>query len=165
MSVQAISWALSQHVKTRDAKLTLTVIANYAGRDGVSYVGRRALAKDGCCSPRQITRDLEELEQAGLLARLHRFGGDGKRTTDWLVLAPGAADRTPMVDAENRPLKVACATRPNTQETRSYVTPTSPSHEKAKGHIGQGYVTSVTGLSDVGVHLRAHTSVTEGFMV
>ncbi len=101
MSNEATSWAARQGAGDGfGAKLLLMMLANHAGKDGVTVVGRKLLARE-CGTERlaTVTELFGTLERLGLVGRLERRRGNGSRTSDWTVLAPGAADRGEMIDA------------------------------------------------------------------
>jgi hypothetical protein len=100
MSVQASSWAFEQSATglTSGAKFLLVALANHATPAGVAWPGRQRLAEECICEPETVSRNLSRLEELGLIQRVQRRRGNGSRTSDWVVLAPGAADRGPMGD-------------------------------------------------------------------
>jgi Helix-turn-helix domain len=104
VSVEAITWAIDRDELSSGAKLLLLVIANSAGPDGVAYTGQAFLAKRCCCSKRTVVSQMQYLEERLLIARFerrHEHGPkEGLRTSDWIVLAPDDANRSPMVDAD-----------------------------------------------------------------
>jgi hypothetical protein len=75
------------------------VLANHAGKDGVTFVGRARLAEECCCQPQAISKNFARLEDGKLAARVERRRENGSRTSDWTILAPSSSDRGPMVDA------------------------------------------------------------------
>lgn len=71
MSVQAMSWALSQQVVTAaPARHVLLCLANYADQDGkAAFPSATTLAKDTGLSERTVRYKLDELEKAGVIVR------------------------------------------------------------------------------------------------
>jgi hypothetical protein len=110
MSAEAISWAFRQEVPNGGTKLLLVAVANHAGQDGIAFAGQQLLARN-CCWKRvaSVTDNMKVLAGRELVARFRRIRQNGSRTSDWLVLAPGSADRGEMVDASPRdyPTEVA----------------------------------------------------------
>lgn len=98
MSFQATSWAVRQSTGHAGRKCVLLVVANHAMPDGVCFPGRNTLAAECECRPETVTAHLAALEEQGLIARHQRRRVNGSRTTDWIVLAPGAKDRGEMHD-------------------------------------------------------------------
>lgn len=99
MSVEASSWAIRQRDLTPGGKLLLLVLANAAGSDGITFVGRATQAERCCCRPETVTENIKRLEVAGLVARVGRRRENGSRTSDYTILAPQAEDRGEMADA------------------------------------------------------------------
>jgi hypothetical protein len=99
VSVEAITWAIDREGLPSGAKLLLLVIANSADHAGVAWTGRDLLAKRCCCSRRTVSSQLRRLEDERRIARFERRR-NGWRTSDWIILAPGA-DRRPMLDADD----------------------------------------------------------------
>src|SRR5688572_23102681 len=99
MSWQATAWAARQTTGNTGRKAVLLVIANHADPFGVCYPGRLLLAEECECRPETISANIGTLEAAGLLSRHQRRRANGSRTSDWIVLAPLAADRGEMRDA------------------------------------------------------------------
>lgn len=71
MSVQAMSWALSQQVVTEShARHVLLCLANYADQSGrAAFPSVSSLALDTGLSPRTVQYRLRELESMGLISR------------------------------------------------------------------------------------------------
>jgi hypothetical protein len=99
VSVQAITWAYEQDAGSSMAQFLLVTLANSASEQGVSFLGRKALAERCHCSPKCVTDNIAKLDNAGLLTRVQRRRRNGSRTSDWVVLAPLAEDRGGMTDA------------------------------------------------------------------
>jgi hypothetical protein len=85
------------------------VLSNTADPSGICYPGHELLARRCCCSTRTIVRQMQGLETAALVKRHERRRRNGSRTSDWIVLAPHADDRSPMLDANNREYPEAVA--------------------------------------------------------
>jgi hypothetical protein len=120
VSVEASAWAFRQSGLKSGGKLLLVAIANRADKSGVAFPGRKSLAEDCCCEPETVTQNFKALERAGLIARFDRRRENGSRTSNWIVLAPSAADREPMVDADvdELPSEVAKAAQSSGEETQ-----------------------------------------------
>lgn len=101
MSVQAITWSLGK-APSLASQAVLFSLANYADEWGITFVGQERLADDCACRKATITSNMTKLEEAGLIARVRRHDTRGRRTSDVVVLAPLAADRAPMADADKR---------------------------------------------------------------
>ncbi len=100
MSHEASTWAWAQDLPTPGEKLLLACLANGADESGVTFVGRTRLAKACCSNKATISRNMRRLEEAGFVARLGRRRANGSRTSDWTILAPLAADRGGMQNAD-----------------------------------------------------------------
>lgn len=76
MSAQATSWAWS-HAKTVDSQgqlLVLLALAEHASPQGVCYPSRKTIGRlCGFDSPGSVTRNINKLEEAGLLEKDARF--------------------------------------------------------------------------------------------
>lgn len=99
MSVEAITWATGPKGLASGTKFLLVMIANACDKCGVTFQGREAFADDCECNPATVSENLKRLEAAGWIARFQRRRPNGSRTSDWIVLAPGGADRGAMRDA------------------------------------------------------------------
>ena len=71
---------------SRDAKLLYAVLLSYAWQQGSCFPGTERLQHDLGCGKNQVTRYLQELEDAGLVSRRRR--GQGKTTLYTLHDAP-----------------------------------------------------------------------------
>lgn len=71
MSVQAMSWALTQQIVTNAAaRHVLLCLANYADKEGMAaFPSASTLASDTGLSERTIRYKLDELEQAGVIIK------------------------------------------------------------------------------------------------
>lgn len=72
MSIQAMSWALTQDVRPAAAKLLLIVIANYADDRSVAWPSKSRLATDCCMDKSSVCRHLEALQTMGLITITER---------------------------------------------------------------------------------------------
>jgi hypothetical protein len=77
---------------SRDAKLLYAVLLSYAWQQGSCFPGAERLQHDLGCGKNQVTRYLQELEDAGLVSRRRR--GQGK-TTLYTLHEPPAAPAAP----------------------------------------------------------------------
>lgn len=100
MSVEAQSWAIGQSGMGIGAKCCLVMLANHANRAGICWPGRKLLAQECDCRPETISKHMAVLEERGLISRAERRRRNGSKTSDWIVLAPLAQDRGPMIDAD-----------------------------------------------------------------
>jgi hypothetical protein len=78
---------------SRDAKLLYAVLLSYAWQQGSCFPGAERLQHDLGCGKNQVTRYLQELEGAGLVARRRR--GQGKTTVYTLHDPPPAPTAGP----------------------------------------------------------------------
>ena len=97
MSIQARVWARGR--VPRHLAAVLFVVCDYADRYGVAWVGQAQLALDCSCSKRTVSRDLAAFEADGLIRRVKTRGPDGRQGRDFVILAPLAADRGPLLNA------------------------------------------------------------------
>jgi hypothetical protein len=128
VSNEATSWAVRQDPGGSGPKLLLMILANHAGKDGVTYVGRELLAEE-CCSKRlaTVTENFARLEARGFLTRLERRRDNGSRTSDWTILGPNAVDRGEMIDAgAERPESIVAIARRGTQAVPEGGTDSAP---------------------------------------
>lgn len=121
MSHEASSWAFAQQQPelATGAKFLLVAIANRADKSGVAWPGHKTLAHDCNCAIETVTPNMKRLEALGLLVRIRRRRKNGSRTSDWIVLAAGHAERLPMIDApaDEYPEEVASVARAVDDET------------------------------------------------
>lgn len=101
MSVHAMSWAKGRS-ETIASQAILFAISDYADEWGITYVGQDTLADDCSCRKATVADNLKRLEGLHLIARVRRHDQRGHRTSDHIVLAPLAADRGGMRDADKR---------------------------------------------------------------
>jgi hypothetical protein len=80
---------------SRDAKLLYAVLLSYAWQQGSCFPGADRLQHDLGCGKNQVTRYLQELEDAGLVSRRRR--GQGKTTLYTLHDPPAAPPPTSQV--------------------------------------------------------------------
>lgn len=99
MSVKALTWAFDTRAPSPGAKWALVALADSADDDGIVILGRKSLAAKCQVNAATSTAHLKALEKDNLIWRKERRRGNGSRTSDWIVLAPNAADRGPMLDA------------------------------------------------------------------
>lgn len=114
MSNEASSWAFAQEAGGPGPKLLLVALANHAGKDGVTFLGRKRLAGECECREATVTANMAKLEERKLVERVQRRRPNGSRTSNWTVLAPRWKDRGQMVTAldEELPLEIVELTRP-----------------------------------------------------
>lgn len=101
MSVQAITWALGK-APNLASQAVLFALANHANEWGITFVGQDTVAEECSCRRATVTANVTKLEEAGLVARFHRRDAGGRRTSDVIVVAPLAADRGALRDAEKQ---------------------------------------------------------------
>jgi Helix-turn-helix domain len=82
---------------SRDAKLLYAVLLSYAWQQGSCFPGAERLQHDLGCGKNQVTRYLQELEDAGLVSRRRR--GQGK-TTLYTLHDPPAPPPAPTLDGQ-----------------------------------------------------------------
>jgi len=82
MSVQAITWALKQSVRSATHKAVLLVLANRMDPTGFGWPSQKLVAKESQCSDRTVRRVLADLEADGVLIRNDRRRQNGSYTTD-----------------------------------------------------------------------------------
>jgi DNA-binding transcriptional ArsR family regulator len=95
VSNDAITWAYRQQTRTSGAKFVLVVLADFADEAGSCFPGQALLAERTGQGERTVRRQVIELEEAGLIAREHRYDREGQRTSDRyrLQMATGQNDR------------------------------------------------------------------------
>jgi hypothetical protein len=95
MSVQAITWALDQRVRSATHKAVLLVLANRMDPTGFGWPSQKRVAKEANCCERTARKVIRDLEEDGILLRDERRRKDGSFTTDSVQFAmplPPAAD-------------------------------------------------------------------------
>ena len=86
MSIQAVSWAMSQRVGSPTGKILLICLADYANEQGECWPSQKTIADNTELSER-ATRDwLKKLEAKGFISRSRRHRTNGSRTSDLFVL-------------------------------------------------------------------------------
>jgi hypothetical protein len=95
MSVEWIGWAWKQDCSSAGEKLTLIALADHAGVDGVAWPATARLSERTGQGRSSIQRQLNGLEDKGLLRREHRFREDGSQTSSVIRLGStgGVPDR------------------------------------------------------------------------
>lgn len=86
MSLEAMTWAKRILAPSSGAKYTLFMLANYAGRKGESFYPLTDIADDMQISVDSVRRNLIQLQDAGMIARIARKRADGSRSSDLIVL-------------------------------------------------------------------------------
>lgn len=119
MSIQALAWARTVTTGTSNRKLVLWVLADYADEAWSCYPGQKRIAAETELGERTVRRVLAELETAGLITRQERRRDDGYRTSDRIVLQPGAiSPANPAADPEpHRPTTTVSPANPAGQES------------------------------------------------
>jgi len=82
MSVQAITWALKQRVRSATHKAVLLVLANRMDPSGFGWPSQKLVAQEAQCSDRTVRRVMLDLEADGILLRSDRRRKNGSFTTD-----------------------------------------------------------------------------------
>jgi len=136
MSVQAITWALRQRVRSATHKAVLLVLANRMDPTGFGWPSQKLVARESQCSDRTVRRALADLEADGLLVRSDRRRKDGSYTTDAVQfampiepadnLAAGPADNLSSGQIDQRP----DTTKP--ADNLSYLTTFEPNTKNPK---------------------------------
>jgi len=79
MSFQAMAWAIKQPLKCSE-KMVLLVLSNYADEIGICWPSQDRLSIDCGMSRYAIMRQLEHLEEYGLIVRQTRYENKKRRT-------------------------------------------------------------------------------------
>lgn len=87
MSVEAISWALKQRVRSATHKAVLLVLANRMDPTGFGWPSQKLVGREANCSDRTVRRVLADLEEDGVLMRDDRRRKNGSYTTDAVQFA------------------------------------------------------------------------------
>lgn len=87
MSVQAITWALQQRVRSATHKAVLLVLANRMDPTGFGWPSQKLVAKESQCCERTVRTVLKDLEEDGVLVRSDRRRKDGSYTSDTVQFA------------------------------------------------------------------------------
>ena len=123
MSIQAVAWAISQHIGSPTGKVLLMCLANYANEHGECWPSQKTISKEAELGER-ATRDwLKKLEQAGFIERHRRNRSDGSRTSDFIILnlnkRADSKPKTLTADNAARPNQAASGSTPNGTSCRS----------------------------------------------
>ena len=169
MSNEATSWAVRQDPGGSGPKLLLMVLANHAGKDGVTIVGRELLAEECCTRTATVTDNFKRLESCGLVARLERRRGNGSRTSDWTILAPQYPDRGEMIDglkdrSNDRPVEVLELACRGTDSVGDGGTDSAPDDEGVRYGFGEVQVrkTATSGTDSGETRAVSEPSVNKG---
>lgn len=87
MSVEAITWALKQRVRSATHKAVLLVLANRMDPSGFGWPSQKLVAKEAQCCERTVRKALRDLEDDGVLIRSDRRRRDGSYSTDAVQFA------------------------------------------------------------------------------
>jgi hypothetical protein len=79
MSLKASFWAIEQHPRSRDHKLVLMLLADWADETGEAWPRQTTIAEKAMCSVRHVIDLVHELEVDGYLARLRTRRRDGRQ--------------------------------------------------------------------------------------
>ena len=117
MSFPAVRFALDFPNLSANARLTLIMLADRAGKSGHCFPSQAYLADKTQLSVSSVRRALSELENAGALKRSKRSDQNGRTSDDYLLLMR----RVCVTENTTRPVSVN--TTPRSQRT---TIPTSP---------------------------------------
>lgn len=145
MSVQAITWALQQRVRSATHKAVLLVLANRMDPTGFGWPSQKLVAKESQCSDRTVRRVLADLEADGVLIRADRRRKNGSYTSDTIQFAmpiapaaklsagspednltDGQIDQRPDTTAPADNLSAPTTFEPNTKNPKNVVAKASP---------------------------------------
>ena len=114
----APTWAAEQRLGSVGLKATLLVLSTYADEDYTCYPGQERIADETEQSSRQVRRQLEILEEVGLIARTPRYD-KGHRITDRFALNLDIAVEAEDVSAAKARIEDRKAGRRPIQDTMS----------------------------------------------
>lgn len=86
MSVQAMTWAVTQRTGNAGAKAVLMALAFHATASGECFPSQSLLADEAEMDARSVRRHLTLLERAGFIRKEHRQRRNGSRTSDRVYL-------------------------------------------------------------------------------
>jgi hypothetical protein len=150
VSVEAITWAFKQDVRTPGAKLVLIALANCADEAGLCFPGQKYLSKHTSQGVRTVRRHLDYLEMKGWIERRERRRQDGTRTSDLFVLNMFPSKRPNLPVDEHQAAKIDTSSgqiiqgqRPNwpdnyTSEEPSVEPREEPSHREEPQKVELG---------------------------
>lgn len=99
MSFQAVTWAIQQKTGGTSGKAALLSIANYAGETWCSWPSQTTVADESEQSVDSVQRRFKELADGGILRRIPMKHG-GRKTVDFLILAPSPFFKAPLEEIE-----------------------------------------------------------------
>jgi DNA-binding Lrp family transcriptional regulator len=79
MSLKASFWAIEQRPRSRDHKLVLMLLADWADETGEAWPRQITIAEKAMCSLRHVSDLLRELETDGLIKRIKTRRRDGRQ--------------------------------------------------------------------------------------
>jgi MarR-like DNA-binding transcriptional regulator SgrR of sgrS sRNA len=79
MSVKASFWAIEQRPRSRDHKLVLMLLADWADEDGEAWPRITTIAERAMCSVRHAVNVLNELEADDYLRKVRTRRRDGRQ--------------------------------------------------------------------------------------
>jgi hypothetical protein len=79
MSVKASFWAIEQTPRSRDHKLVLMLLADWADETGEAWPKQSTIAKKAMCSVRHVIDLVQELEADSYLTRIRTRRRDGRQ--------------------------------------------------------------------------------------
>lgn len=86
MSFDAMAWAAKQKTNNSLTKLVLIMLANYTDQDHKTFPSYKHLASLCECTERSVMNCVKSLQEQGMLVIEHRFGADGKQTSNLFTL-------------------------------------------------------------------------------
>jgi hypothetical protein len=79
MSVKASFWAIEQRPRSRDHKLVLMLLADWADENGLAWPQQTTIAEKAMCSVRHVRDIVRELRLDGYLKTIPKYRPDGRR--------------------------------------------------------------------------------------
>lgn len=83
MSIQAVAWALEQHIPVAGRKLVLVCMCNHADKStGECYPSVALIAREASMSPRSVQRHIEDLRLDGIVEVAANFDRSGRQNAN-----------------------------------------------------------------------------------
>jgi hypothetical protein len=79
MSLKASFWAIEQHPRSRDHKLVLMLLADWADENGLAFPKQTTIADKAMCSVRHVIDIVRELQQDSYLKIVPKYRPNGQR--------------------------------------------------------------------------------------
>lgn len=133
MSIQAVAWALEQHINDPRSKLVLISLANHADHvTGRCWPSMATIGREASCRRETVLRHVKALEESGFIKVIRAAGGLRKRVHTYELCMSRCATDAHQTGAQSKDLMCAdrtsnCATHRTSMNHHRTITSPLPS--------------------------------------